>query len=358
VSRRRWLCALAIVAAGCGKKGPPLPPLTRIPSPPTEVTAIRRGGSVAVQLKVPSTNIDEASPGNVSEVEVYALDGPDTTEPEAVVRQGTHVGSVKVNEPIDPDASQEEADRIRAAQPKDAVDQGAVARVVDELQGTTAPEGGSVRSYVAVAVNERGRKGAASTKAIVPLGTPPPAPPAPSVSYDESGVTIDWSAGAANDVTYFVSRVDGEETVLTPDGTSDVTFVESSIVWDEQRCYVVRAQTTVGELPIQSEASPRACVTLTDTFPPAAPTGLQTIAAEGAISLIWDPSAAPDLAGYLVLRAVAPQTTPEVVTPAPIADTTYRDTVPAGARVTYSVVAVDRAGNRSPASATAEETAR
>jgi len=46
------------------------------------------------------------------------------------------------------------------------------------------------------------------------------------------------------------------------------------------------------------------------------------------------------------------------VTPAPISDTNFRDTVPPDSRVTYAIQAVDAAGNRSTPSERVTETAR
>ena len=82
------------------------------------------------------------------------------------------------------------------------------------------------------------------------------------------------------------------------------------------------------------------------------------VGSEGAISLIWTASREADLAGYLVLRAVAPGTDLAPVTPAPITDTNFRDAVAGGSRATYAIVAVDKAGNRSQPSATISETSR
>ena len=79
----------------------------------------------------------------------------------------------------------------------------------------------------------------------------------------------------------------------------------------------------------------------------------------GVINLIWDANGEGDLAGYIVLRGEAPGDTLQPVTPEPVTVTSYRDeTVRAGTRYVYAVVAVDRAGNRSPESNRAEETAR
>mgnify|MGYP000474274054 CR=1 FL=1 len=60
--------------------------------------------------------------------------------------------------------------------------------------------------------------------------------------------------------------------------------------------------------------------------PPAAPTGLQAVAGDGAVSLIWEPNSESDLAGYLVLRAVAPGETYDISINlvAPLVPGTYR----------------------------------
>ena len=100
------------------------------------------------------------------------------------------------------------------------------------------------------------------------------------------------------------------------------------------------------------------CLTAADTFPPPAPTGLSTLPTEGRIQLIWNAVTAADLAGYLVLRS-------EEAAPAvplmndPIPETGYTDTtVKPGARYVYTVVAVDKAGNRSAPSDPREEIIR
>ena len=114
-------------------------------------------------------------------------------------------------------------------------------------------------------------------------------------------------------------------------------------------------------MSVQGPASPEACVTPVDTFPPAAPRSLAAIAGGGVINLIWDANTEPDLAGYIVLRGEAPGDRLLPLTPAPIRETTFRDTsVQVGTRYVYAIVAVDSANppNRSPESARTEETAR
>ena len=120
----------------------------------------------------------------------------------------------------------------------------------------------------------------------------------------------------------------------------------------------MRSVETIGALSIESEATPAACVTLADTFPPAPPKGLQAVATEGVINLIWDANAEPDLDGYILLRAIAPGDELAPVTPSPNHETAFQDRVPGGVPYVYALKAVDKAGNISPPSEQIEETAR
>jgi hypothetical protein len=138
-------------------------------------------------------------------------------------------------------------------------------------------------------------------------------------------------------------------------------YQDQRVEFERERCYVIRTVETHGELKIESDPSPRACVTPRDIFPPPAPTNLAAVASEGGISLIWEGTKADDLAGYLVLRGEAPAGVPKPLTTEPVKETTFRDTaVRAGMRYSYVVVAVDTATppNTSGQSNRVEETAR
>ena len=114
-------------------------------------------------------------------------------------------------------------------------------------------------------------------------------------------------------------------------------------------------------MTLEGEPSAPRCVTPLDQFPPAAPEGLAGVPTPGQISLIWNANTEKDLAGYLILRADAPDGELKAITPAPIKETSYRDTtVKPGMRYIYAIVAVDTATppNVSPQSARVEETAR
>src|SRR5262249_39986843 len=118
------------------------------------------------------------------------------------------------------------------------------------------------------------------------------------------------------------------------------------IQWKTKRCFSVSSVEVSGGLTMESALSSPTCVELVDTFPPAPPTGLTTVASEGAVSLIWDANPEDDLAGYLVLRGDATGVALAVITPSPIQETTFHDSVEPGRRVEYAVQAVDKAGNK------------
>jgi predicted small lipoprotein YifL len=219
-----------IVVTGCGKKGPPLPPLVRLPQPPADLVAERRGDTVDVQFTVPSTNTDGTRPANVSATEVYAITAPATPTPltdAQLLKLGTKVGSVPVKAPRDPNLTaepDESADEVDSPEGP-GLDQGTVARVselltkemltpVDVPKGkkdpnaaTTentsgpllpAPTSARARTYAAFGTSTRGRKGPLSKRIVVPLVPPPPPPTGPAMTYDEKAVTVTWNPVALN----------------------------------------------------------------------------------------------------------------------------------------------------------------
>ena len=410
----------ALLSPGCGKKGPPLPPLVKLPAAPADVTAARRGDTVIVELRVPNANTDNTRPANVSRVDVYGFTGSTAVSEDQVVKLGAKVGSVAVKSPRDPDQTLEPDESESDIEPLvgHGLDQGSRAQVGERLtaallvpmQLTEAvanrdPEteetdgpllgpflaGVTSRAYVGVSVDTRGRNGPMSKPAAVPLVPAPPAPSSPTVTYDETSITLTWEPSAdpsaadllvshplgvgSRALAYHVYEVaaaiavtdapgaggtpsGAPETRLTSTPVADMKYTDSRITWGVTRCYAVRAVETIGGLSVESDERQAICATLADTFPPAAPKGLSGVASEGAISLIWEPNSEKDLAGYLVLRGAAPGDPLEPITPAPIQATIFNDKVAAGVRYVYAIAAVDTAGNRSGMSNGFEEAAR
>lgn len=420
---------IALVAfAGCGKKGPPLAPLLKLPVAPPDV-AVRRSGNVAtLQLRIPATNTDNTRPASLERVEVYGFTGTAPT-PADVVKYGTLVASIPVREPeTESDSRRNEASAgTRKPRPpaslENGFDQGDLVTVSETLgeaqaapvevkrRGKQPPQpfedewqprlqppakAASVRLYFAAGVNRKGQRGPFTPPQVVPLGPAPSTPGTPDVTYDAKSIELAWPE--APDVPKPIQAPPAEgELTSTPRGLHGVTggynvyevtpgkddgpaasgvepgavakplndkpletasFTDPQIEFGKERCFVVRTVLQQGAATTESEPSKPACVTPADTFPPEAPKGLAAVASEGAISLIWEASPDADLAGYVILRAEAGGA-PRAITPEPIKETTFRDaTVGHGVRYTYTVVAIDAAGNRSVPSNAVEETAR
>jgi fibronectin type 3 domain-containing protein len=125
---------------------------------------------------------------------------------------------------------------------------------------------------------------------------------------------------------------------LNPAPIAAPHFEDAVAADDRERCYDVRTVRSGVEGP----PSARRCVRVIDIFPPATPTNLGTIPADGFITLIWEPNIEDDLGGYVVLRSADGGATLLTLTPTPIAVTQYFDrAVKPGVQYTYEVRAVD-----------------
>ena len=137
-------------------------------------------------------------------------------------------------------------------------------------------------------------------------------------------------------------------------------FRDTQIQFGKTYRYTVRSVAQYSDLQIESLDSLSLEVAPLDTFPPAAPQGLVVVlvpaqgAAPAYLDLSWSISAENDIAGYNIYRSeqeAAPgqkQNSELLRTPA------FRDmNIVPGHRYFYTVTAVDRVGNESPASATA-----
>jgi hypothetical protein len=349
------LALVTPAASACGKKGPPLPPLVLVPVAPNELTAVRRGPQVDLSFGVPGANTDRSTPADLARIEVYALTVPAPVNAEDVIRRGTRVSTMPINEPPDPDEPEPET----PVPPRSGLSQGDVARISEPLPEDA--DAASYRAYVAVGVNHRGRRGTPSSRVAVPLVPSPAAVALPAATYDEKAISVTWppvQAESGDAYTYTIYAPGTEPKQLTSAPLTDPLYSDTGIVWEQERCYEVRAGRTVEGVRTEGAASPPVCVTPHDTFAPAPPQGLVAVGSEGAISLIWTPNSEPDLAGYVVLRAVAPATEMTPLSDTPTPETNLRDNLPAGSQATYAVLAVDRSGNRSGESAPTTETAR
>ena len=384
--------ALVGVAAACGKKGPPLPPLRPAPDKPTGVSVVRRAGEVTIHYSTPVRNMDGSEPFVFDRIDIYAM----TVQPGAMSptikqlvdpknkvgeagREFARPRKAPATRPAASGASSgdEEDDEPKAMPlvfsekvpivplppppPPKPVTPGA-APVVAGAAVASPLLTEATRYYMLVPYANRSRMGAVSDFLPVALGPVPEAPKGAALKNDETTLTLTWTAvpGLTYQVYDAAATAAAGARGLSPTPLTTAEF-KRPVVFGTRTCLTVRAVRTAGPVLFESDAAEPVCATPADTYPPAAPTGLVAFAAEGSIDLTWDAVTAADLGGYIVLRAEGASETLQPLMTAPVTTTSYKDTTArAGVRYTYAVVAVDTAApaNRSKESNRVEETGR
>jgi hypothetical protein len=345
-----WCAAVLMIAVGCGKKGPPLSPIVRVPDAVGAMQTRRIGDDVFLTFSLPAQNVDRSTPVDIGRVEVYGYTGME----KPLLTRFTDVGTLVASVEIDADA-------------------GVTVTLRDRLAaGDPAAGPALVRYYLAVPFSTRGRAGPPSAVLERPL-TAVPGPP--------RGVRVEYSADAAI-VTWDPSRVLGAPRAAAPRAAPAVTtpppeairynvylapaerrpdtapvapvpvnpapletstFTTPLQLDARRRCYSVGAVRGEGPRAVESLPSVPVCITPVDTFPPAPPSGVSAIAVDGAISLIWEANQESDLSGYVVLRGEAGDDTLAPVTSATLTETRFADRdIRPGIRYVYAVIALDR----------------
>ncbi len=376
---------------------------------PQQATARRLGDAVYVQMKVPAKNASGRGAFSVDRLEVYAATiAPGAGLPKIpdLVKPPELVAKIPVRPPPDPDAPEPDEDE----QKKDTRPvPGDTVTFVEKLTpaqfaptpiasstakpsktAKNAPPSGVppgppppppgppvlTRSYVIRGVARNGNVGTPTVRLDVPL-LAAPAPPriGTAPTWDESSVTIAWNPPPATTdeapgVLYnvYAAAAAGSGNAgapptpplpLNPKPLEETSFTHAGAEPGKEQCFVVRSVATVGTSTIESDPSDPICLTPKDTFPPAAPKSLTGVGDVGAVNLVWDANTESDLAGYIVLRDNAPGDNMQPLMQDPIKENRYTDrTVTGGTSYVYTVVAVDKAGNRSAPSRRVQETPR
>jgi hypothetical protein len=260
----RLICVLAIILAGlgCGKKGPPLAPFSRVPAQIAQVTPQRIGDDVFLSFKVPEANADGQKPASIGAVEMYAVTSalvPSTEEQREVAQLIATVpvrpilpeppvpanGSAPPPIPLPPGLDQGATAAVRetlTAEARTAVElpieklpnQETPAPVEEYVGPLVAPSPTQLprRHYFAVAVGSRGRKSPPSAVVSVPLESGSSAPGAPIITHTATDMTITWPPSPdARTATFLVppsvkpvpAGANATPTNVTPSGPAPLT---------------------------------------------------------------------------------------------------------------------------------------
>ncbi len=388
------LAAAALLLQGCANPGPPLPPSLHLPAQATSLRADRVGSHVVLSWTTP----DKTSDG-------LPLKGPTTAAlcreiaappAETPAHKDTHPAPCTpfAQIPVSPGASQ----------------------ATDTLPAPLANGPPRLIAYRVELLNARGRSANPSPPAFALAGAAPESPGPLHLSATRRGVLIQWPPApgtpASGESQVQLSRI------LVPDATQATNPASSqtspqppshprqspaspfqprqpknpnapvllqarlqnpsapdpgglldpgalphnTYAYTAQR---VRTVTLDGHtLELRSALSPAVTFAFRDVFPPAAPSGLETvasapIAAQPSIDLSWEPNSEPDLLGYNIYRADTSSAPFHRLNSEPIAGPAFRDlTAQPGQTYRYRVTAIDRNRNESPPGPETQDTIR
>src|SRR5512143_319075 len=358
-------------AAGCGKKGDPSPPLPRGPRAITDLAVEQEASAAVVTFTYPDRLLTGQPLTDLEAIEVWRVVDPSAslTAPRTAPRAPAL--SVKTDEAPGA-ATRRAAMEARMAEQnfyRDAerVAVLPVAEIARRTRGATVVYTDSLLplyarkrpptslAYAVVSVRHNREKSPLSNFAALTPEVPPGAPVLLAVTPEEGRICLEWLApeqdmfggSAAKAGGYFVYRralpEEDYDRPLNPKPAEGTDYVDVSPPYGSKFVYTVRA-TPAGKPRIEGPPSEEAGIDYRDIFPPPPPPRLEALPERTLVRLVWDPVAAPDLAGYIVFRAEG--AAPVRLTKEPIRDPFFTDSsVQTGQRYRYTVRAVDNAGN-------------
>jgi len=371
---------LLAAASGCGKKGDPQPPLPRGPRAVSDLSVEQEGADAVLTFSYPDRLLSGKPLTDLASVEIDRVVDPSPTLTSAPAPPSGPVARTDQAPGAGARRAALAARRTEEAFYREAkkIDTLQIAAIAQHTRGATIvyrdplvplfAKGKSPSSiaYSVVSVRRGGEKSPLSNVVTLSPGIPPGAPTLLAVTPEEGRICLEWlepetdllGHSPARVGGYFLYRrtLDEEEygAPLNKTPISATTFVDVAPPYGNL-VYTLRA-TLAGNPKIEGPPAVEAGVDYRDVFPPPAPARLDALSEGKIVRLVWDPVAAPDLAGYAVLRTegTAP---PERLNKELLKESFFLDeTARPGHRYRYTVRAVDTAGNQSPPSpeATAE----
>ncbi len=212
-----------------------------------------------------------------------------------------------------------------------------------------ATDKGATREYAVRSYGPQGDRSGFSNQVRLLPKAPPAPPPAVTVAPQADGILVEWKP-VTDAGGYAVYRRAATErfsskplAVVRPPATR---HLDQSARFGQSYIYSVTAVDAKQPL-IESAIKSEQEIHYVDRYPPPVPEELVVVTEAGRARLVWRPSEAPDLAGYIVYRKGASGDFVRL-TAKPILATSYVDaTVVSGQTYDYRVTAIDQAGNES-----------
>lgn len=364
------LCLLVMVLIlSCGRKGPILPPLNKAPQPAKNLAFKQTGDRLRISWEPPETTMGGMPLDSDAFVEIYLAFYPiDREEPPSQEEQGAEPASgdkkTSTESGLPPDFVFEKESYLLAVVKRSPAGEGEELSFPSGLPDwfdlkLDKPDYFSKGLAFAILVRDGRKRKSPRSELFFFRPKALPVPPGNlNFFVREEAVTIVWDPPAENiDGTTTVevggynlyrSSEDEEFRKLNEKPLKEARFVDKSFVFGSTYLYMVKTLPKADSGLYESEFSHALQVLVEDTFPPAAPQGLDFIAGGEMISLSWQGGAERDLSGYRIYRRRAGSAEFIALTPEPVKENAYNDTsARRGIRYEYVVTAVDRAGNES-----------
>ncbi|MGC8917438.1 MAG: hypothetical protein ACP5NF_10725 [Thermoanaerobaculum sp.] len=329
---KRALVLAFLVLAGCGRKGPPLPPLREVPETTTDLAVVQEEGEVILRWSYPALTRSGRPLGDLEAVEVWRAEVPPGQEKSLEGPQGVELkrqlilGRGKL------------VARLRGKALEGATHGGQLEyrEPALVLSGQTAPT-------VLYAVRSRKAKGGVSDFSnVVSWQAQPPPPPPEGLTAQPlaEGIALSWRGEEG--ATFRVERQErgGAWTVLA-ENLPAPRFVDTTAQQGSRYAYRVRTSREHVTGPPTAPAD----VNYPDVYPPPVPTNLVCLPEEGRVVLQWENL--EENARFKVFRRIGDG--PWEHLEETWAKTTYVDEKPPRGELTYAVKAFDAAGNESEA---------
>ncbi len=361
--------ASALLFAGCGVPGEPAERKPPIPAAVADLTAIQRGDNVILTFTFPKESIEGRELKQPPAIEIFrdfqtASAASTPAAPSAVPKNPTLLVTIPSAMVAQYD-TQRHIRYVDELKPEDFT-QHPGAQAVYFVRTRTSPKKVSEDSNAAALRVEPSPDQITDLKAevthqgIILTWTPPqktvigPAPPIALYQIFRREVNQATAPNAP-------SQGSPSEKPSAQIGDCPAPpFRDTQIQFGKTYIYTVRSVAQYPDLQIESLDSPPITVSPLDTFPPSAPQGLVVVlvpaqgAAPAYLDLSWSISAENDIAGYNIYRSEQEGASGQKQNPELLRTPAFRDmNIKPGHRYFYTVTAVDRVGNESPASAAA-----
>ena len=331
MARAALVASLVAGAVGCGKKGPPLPPLRHNPAAAQDLAVYQQGAEWVLQAAYPKTTVAGLALPPLEAVEIWSLERPFAEGP--VV-------------PPDPREFALGATLLRTLRGAEM----SAAVVGDRLQvrlPVTVPAERRATTFAIKTIAE-GDASEFSNLASAAAATPPEPPAGLETTPRAEGIEVTWSPATPAPQAYRVYRRDaqarGYGEALHSAPATETRHLDATATLGSRYVYTVAAVASEAPL-VLSPLSAESEVDYQDRFPPAPPAGLVALPSGSEVRLRWDAAEAADTAGYVVFRQ-DPGGEFHRVTAEPVTELEYLDTgLAPGNTYRYRVAAVDRSGN-------------